>query len=254
MTKKLKWIFFIISREGLKGLYLRIFDRFYKKQYKLKFLDDSLVLIRPRSSDISVYCHCSLGNIYDIDLQNPKTIIDLGSFSGITTVYYSIKYPYSKIYSVEPGKTNFEQLCINTENLTNVIKDKLAITNYSGTAELFLTTDFDLGLSLNNTKNINQSETVTAKNINDYIYENNIQQIDLLKINIEGAEKEIFESINLENFKKIKSILADLHDRKVKGCSQSLFSKLSSFNYDLEIRGHFIFISNMQSKDQESYT
>ncbi|MDP3725175.1 MAG: FkbM family methyltransferase [Nanoarchaeota archaeon] len=53
---------------------------------------------------------------------------------------------------------------------------------------------------------------VLGINFNDFMRENAISSIDLLKVDIEGAEIDVFETITDENLKKIKQMTIEFHD------------------------------------------
>ena len=51
-------------------------------------------------------------------------------------------------------------------------------------------------------------------------------EIDLMKIDVEVAEKEIFEHINIDKFYHCKVISIELHDRIQVGCRRSFYSAI----------------------------
>jgi len=55
-----------------------------------------------------------------------------------------------------------------------------------------------------------------------------IDHIDLLKIDIEGSEKEVFEACDWQD--RIGSAVVELHDRFRPGCSQAVNHALENFS------------------------
>jgi len=55
-----------------------------------------------------------------------------------------------------------------------------------------------------------------------------IDYIDLLKIDIEGSEKEVFEACDWQD--RLDSIVIELHDRFKPGCSQVVNRALQGFS------------------------
>ena len=50
-----------------------------------------------------------------------------------------------------------------------------------------------------------------------------LSKIDILKLDVEGAEKDIFESANCGKWLDcVRQIVVELHDRIVPGCSEAL--------------------------------
>lgn len=61
----------------------------------------------------------------------------------------------------------------------------------------------------------------------------NWETIDILKIDIEGAEKQLFES-NYENWlPKTKIIMVETHDRMIPKCSYTVMKTINDYNFIL---------------------
>ena len=67
-----------------------------------------------------------------------------------------------------------------------------------------------------------------------------LSEIDILKIDIEGAEKEIFESGNLDWLSKIKILVIETHDITKPGCARAFFNALHGKFDKLYIQGENI--------------
>lgn len=76
-----------------------------------------------------------------------------------------------------------------------------------------------------------ETDTVDSITLDDLFSITKSNTIDYLKIDVEGAEKEIFENIPVSSLKKIKVIGIELHDRVVEGCSKAFYTKISQLNY-----------------------
>ena len=87
----------------------------------------------------------------------------------------------------------------------------------------------------------------TENSIQAYTIENimkqfSIDQIDILKIDIEGSEKELFESGYEYWLPKTKVLILEIHDRMRVGCSKSIFKALSNYNFSTCHRGENLFV------------
>ena len=72
----------------------------------------------------------------------------------------------------------------------------------------------------------------------------NTTLIDILKIDIEGAEKEIFES-NYENWiPNTKIIIVETHDRYRKGTSKAIFNTIGKYDFSLQLSGENLILIN----------
>lgn len=78
-------------------------------------------------------------------------------------------------------------------------------------------------------------KTITVSKI---LSESGFDEIDLLKMDIEGAEKEVFGAPNVDEWlSKVKVLVIELHDRMKKGCSRAFFSSMSRYDWHFELRG-----------------
>ena len=66
-------------------------------------------------------------------------------------------------------------------------------------------------------------------------------QIDILKLDIEGSERELF-SKNTDWLDHVSVIIIELHDRFQPGCAKAVYQKLVERQFHQEVRGENIFI------------
>ena len=87
---------------------------------------------------------------------------------------------------------------------------------------------------------------VLTINIDEILNQNNWDIVDIVKIDVEGAEKELFDS-NFERWiPRTKCIIIELHDRMKKGCSKSFFKAISKYNFSCELRGENLILINLE--------
>ena len=207
------------------------------------------IFIRRKSSDLLTFHQILTFKEYDVNLGfKPKIIIDAGANIGLATVYFTNKYPDAKIIAIEPESSNFEMLKKNSENYKNILLQKRALSNESnlvlnvidkGFGNWGFITEID-----NNASSQNIVDAIKTITIDEIIKENNLEFIDLLKIDIEGGEKELFES-NYENWlPKIKCIVIELHDGIKMGSSQSFFKAISKYNFSYHNKGENLVFMN----------
>lgn len=204
-----------------------------KNIYEIKS-NKNKIYLRSGTSDFEVLKDIWGERTYNFNLRNePKVILDCGANIGLGTLFFNMKFPEAKIISLEPEGSNYELLCKNTKNLENIFPIKAGLWS----KECMLKVK-DIGLDkfgfvVEETKD---EDGVKAESINSIMKKYKINFIDILKIDIEGSEKEIFED-NCEWLNKIGVLIIELHDRIKKGCSMSLFKAVSKYNYDFEISG-----------------
>ena len=173
----------------------------------------------------------------------PKLILDCGSNIGCAAVYFAIKYPYAQIYSVEPEKDNFKLLLFNTILYDNIYPIKSALWN----KETFIRVE-DRGFGkwgfMTFETNADDPDAFKTTTVARLLADSGFDEIDLIKIDIEGAEKEVFSAPDVDDWlPKVKVLVIELHDRMKQGCSYEFFKAISKYKWFFAFRGeNLIFI------------
>jgi FkbM family methyltransferase len=131
-------------------------------------------------------------NAYDFNCSvDDPLIIDAGANIGLGVLYWKRKYPKAKIIAFEPSKLAYESLLKNVKEnkLDNVTCINKALSNVEGTQQ-FTTNELISG-SLNTYKDLPFNYEVETTTLGQYLD----KKIDFLKIDIEGAERLIFDDI-----------------------------------------------------------
>ena len=88
------------------------------------------------------------------------------------------------------------------------------------------------------------SSLIPTISISKIMKDNNITVIDLLKIDIEGAEKELFESSFESWLPNTRVLVVELHDRMKPGCSKSVFSAICKYDFSFSHKGENLIFTN----------
>jgi FkbM family methyltransferase len=137
---------------------------------------------------------------------DPETVFDLGSYTGISVMYFLLKYPKSKVYAFEPDIETYKYLSENYKGNTRVIYSNMAIAGTNGKITLYKPNGRALSSSIMPRGNL-QSTTVESKTFDNICTK--IKQIDLLKFNIEGGEINIFETKSF--VEKVNVFIGEVH-------------------------------------------
>lgn len=200
--------------------------------------------LRDNNTDPGIFGQVFIDQQYDIPISfDPKTILDLGANTGLSALYFSQKYPQANIVALEPDKENFEIALQNTNDCSRIkmlqkgIWDKntlLEIIDSNVTNDAFMVKE-----TLSKT-----STSIEAINIETLMEEQGWPYIDILKIDVEGSEKEVFSG-NFEKWlPKTKVIFVEVHDQMKKGCSKAVFNAISKYNFNFTMKHeNLIFIN-----------
>ncbi len=151
-------------------------------------------------------------------LTSGDTFIDLGANEG----YYSIIAgrivgPEGVVLSIEPQSRLAPVLRKNQDlnQLSNIRNISCAISDKEETSEIHLLPDLNTSGSsmLQITRYSNDTETIQTKTLETVLAEEGLQNIKLIKIDIEGWEQEaITGSPELFQSGSIKNIILELHE------------------------------------------
>ncbi|MBK9249843.1 MAG: FkbM family methyltransferase [Ignavibacteria bacterium] len=198
------------------------------------------IFLRNNSSDIPTFGQILIDRDYDFEIDfTPNIIIDLGANIGLAALYFKNKFPTANIVCVEPEQSNFKLLQMNTSQYDNVVCLNNGIWNKNTNLIIEDSKSGFWGFMVRETTEIT-ANSIQAISINEIMSQLNIEFIDILKIDIEGSEKELFETNYEEWMPKVKIIIIELHDRMRAGSAKSFFKALVQYNFSLTMRGENI--------------
>jgi FkbM family methyltransferase len=139
--------------------------------------------------------------------EKVRVVLDCGANIGITSLFLAAQYPNARIYSIEPDPGNFALLKRNVCQEKRILPISGALVG-SPRDQVYLTTDAPAwGNSIATSK---IGVAVNAWTIDEICQENELTHIDLLKVDIEGAEKELFA--NGQFLKRVSCGIVELHN------------------------------------------
>ena len=193
------------------------------------------VALRNGTSDAHCFNQVFVDLDYDFDIGfEPTRIIDCGANIGLSSLFFHRKYPNATVVAVEPETSNFTMLEKNVRPYTNIKCLNNGIWNKTVNLEISSENSENekWGFTV---KEINHSSNTSIKAVTiiDIMNQFKMDEIDILKMDIEGSELEVFSS-NYESWlPKTRILMIELHDRGKKNCSKTFFQSL--FKYDFSI-------------------
>lgn len=139
-------------------------------------------------------------------------VIDIGAHVGLYTEY--CHKTAMQIYSVEPSLENFKRLKERTKKMENVKCFNLAIGLEDQEERNLYGSSSDGGYSIRLAGgSVDLCGVVKVQTLKTFMDENNIEIVDLLKVDCEGAENEIFVQGFMESGlpQRIKRIVGENH-------------------------------------------
>ena len=188
------------------------------------------ISLRVPSSDLDAYEQIFLQEQYKFETtKQPSVIIDAGANVGLASIYFANRFPSARIFAIECERSNFEVLKLNAEPYKNITPIHAALWGSDGEIQIV---DPGLGqwgfMTAVKTVDSEASSSVRALSLNSIMREHHISHIDILKIDIEGAEFEVFNASSVW-IDAVDMIIAELHDRLKPGCEQSFANATPKF-------------------------
>lgn len=203
--------------------------------------------LRLPSSDILTFDQIIVRKEYEFDTsQKPGIIIDAGANIGLASIYFANKFPGAKIVSIEPEASNFEILSRNTAPYENIIPVRGALWYENtvldlvdpGTGKWTFMTEARDPAGKRHGKVLHEVRGMT---VNTIMQEHRIEHIDILKIDIEGAEREDFRDTSAW-LGKVGALIIELHERTKPGCNRSFYNGSNGFD-DEWLQGEFVYLA-----------
>lgn len=220
--------------------YVFIYFKFIKTENAiLETRSGVKIMLRVNSTDLMAFTHVWLLKEYDkpgFEINDTDIIIDVGAHIGLFTLFASQFCKHGTIYCFEPIKENFDLLLSNLQlnKIINVKPYNIAISKQAGNVTIYLNRD-ESGHSMHvlGTKSV-QIESNSLKNIIDH---NNLEKCDLIKMDCEGEEYEIINSLPPDYFRKINKMCIEYHFATDKPhLVENMIKKLKTLSYDISSR------------------
>ncbi|MBI4650531.1 FkbM family methyltransferase [Candidatus Desantisbacteria bacterium] len=192
-------------------------------------------------------------NIKGFEIKSTDTIIDIGANMGLFVMWASPQASKGKIIAIEPTES-IDILALNLQknNLNNVKIIKAAIgldekhidlitypgfnvINHQIDQKPTLCTRILVKLLTSQLKFKKVTKRVNTISLDRIIDDNNLSKIDLLKIDGEGCEYEIFRNLSNKHFDKIEKIIMEFHEYHPDNKHQELISILKFKGYEVNL-------------------
>ena len=202
------------------------------------------------------YMEFFVDKIYDKYLHGRtfNTVVDVGANIGLWTEYIKHTAKCQKVYSVEPNKDALEILK-NSFGDDVVVVEK-AMSNKDGQLEFFVDSTNSLISSVANVNGSDKSYKVDAISFKSFVTKYNIQKIDLMKVDIETGEYDLFASMDDSDLAMIDNILMEYHiigGRTYEKDATLILNQLKTAGFNctsqiLHAQGGFIFATKSEVK------
>jgi FkbM family methyltransferase len=178
------------------------------------------IYIRKFTTDYDMYQQVLLHNDYHNVNIKPEIVVDAGCNIGLFTILVKNLFPMASVICLEPDGSNVQMMRKNLAPYDNVYIEHCGL--WSNDAKLVVTehtSDNKCGIIVEESLN----GDVDGICIDSLMAKHNLSHIDILKLDIETSEKQVFSSNYERWLPKVKCLVIEFHDRMQEGCAQAFF-------------------------------
>jgi FkbM family methyltransferase len=202
------------------------------------------VKIRLNDSDAKVFRQVFKEQEYSSKYcRDVKTIIDAGANVGYATLWYRQQFPSARIIAIEPDPTTFDRLKLQCQGLSNVELLNAALWHEDGHISIKRTNEAGAPVQSWGTRTTDVAGDIPAISVSSLMEQYEIECIDIFKIDIEGAELEVFSKGDLSWIKQTRCFAIETHER-FKPRSHTTVMNMLSRDFNVSRRGENIFFMN----------
>lgn len=203
------------------------------------------VRLRAGTSDIATFMQI----FHDLEYQLPEvasatTIVDAGANIGLSAIFFAYRYPGATIVAIEPEQSNFQLLEQNVAPYRAIVPLRAALWRCDGTIDVADSGEgkwgFRVGQGHDGSDVPFTGQRVEALTVASVMERFSFCHIDILKMDIEGAEKEVLDGAPCW-LSKVGALAVELHDRFKPGCSRSFYNATNDFDLEWR-RGEHVFV------------
>ena len=177
------------------------------------------ISLREVGSDILTFNEVLVDQVYETVLSHVpecKTMIDLGANIGLSSIFFAAHYPATRIFAVEPNPNTYRLLSLNLQKLKSEGRCVTLQAAVWGT-ERDLTPDptkesehYSVFAAIEPPEGKPLEAGITGVPIRTIIDRSRFDHIDLMKVDIEGAETELFKG-DLTWLNRVGCIAIEFH-------------------------------------------
>ena len=202
--------------------------------------DGDRVWLRPETKDLAVYDEVFRHGEYGMPVPTAQYIIDAGAHIGCTSVWFAGRYPGARILSIEPETGNYEMLLRHAREHPKITPIHAGVWSHSGLLQIANPAADTWSFQVCAAESSAQ-DCIPAVSIDQLLVDHNFPRIDILKIDVEGAEVEVFSTAD-RWIDRVGMLIVELHDRSRPGCTEAFERALGQRNVTItrSAESHFV--------------
>jgi FkbM family methyltransferase len=186
-------------------------------------------------------------------LSEVKTIVDIGANIGAASVYFAMAYPEAQVYAFEPGTAPLSLLQQNAAPFRNVKVFPFGLHSRERTLSLFQGRNDSVESSVcSSTRTTGESEEIRLACAPEFLAGQGIEKIDVLKIDTEGCEVPILQSLH-RYLPEVTALYVEYHSERDRRTIDEMLAKthvLWRGHVNFAFRGEFCYLKRELLPDE----
>ncbi len=200
------------------------------------------VVLRPGTVDRVTFREVFMEGLYEFPgYGEPDWIIDVGANVGFVSVFFALRFPAARILAVEPEPRNAEVARHNTETFDSITLVEAAVLARNGYAKILDDSSnadcFQFARSANA-----MDGSVPAVTIESLCQDFGVERIDVLKMDIEGSEREVLAD-SAGWLPKTRVLAIELHEQIAPGVRRVFETAIGSRRHHIFEQGATTFVT-----------
>jgi FkbM family methyltransferase len=148
-------------------------------------------------------------------IKDPHVIFDIGANVGQTAMRYRAIFPNARVFSFEPVPETYKKLQMSFADDKLVETIQVAVSNECSTVPMYIQTGSEQNSLLRPSGDwIKTKETITVPTttVDTFCAERGIDQVDIVKVDVEGSELAVFRGAE-EMFRRnaIRNVFVEVY-------------------------------------------
>ncbi|MHC1731135.1 MAG: FkbM family methyltransferase [Bacteroidales bacterium] len=236
-----------LGKYGLINSFIIFLNQKRDSVYRLRYRGTSF-LLRGRSVDFHVFNSIFGQGEYDFDIGFvPEVIVDAGAYTGFSAIYFHRRFPQATIIAVEPEASNFGLLVRNSGTFGNIHPVRAGLYGCDTVLSIADSGVDKYAFSLRVSEG--SEDSVPGYTVTRLMKEFGLARIDILKMDIEGAEFSVFMNQPGEWLPLVRMVIAEVHEHLHAGVRELITEKLCDAGFKIDWRGENLIASRPQPEE-----
>jgi FkbM family methyltransferase len=225
------------------ALFIKFVPNLHNSPIKIELKDGKLFFIRSWTTAF-IFKEIFVDGVYDVLQDVPRQIIDIGANTGLFVLRAKQLWPDASIVAFEPEPNNYQGLCetIKINALARVEAINAAVADKDGSITLYL---HPRNIGGHSTVHHHSTDGIVVQTcrLDKFINLLPNQKCDLLKVDCEGGELAIFQSLDQKTANSIATIVYEPDESAYD--VQSMNNRLASLGFAISSSGNCFVASRL---------